>query len=123
MTGKALGLPVYALFGARPRAHPPLWSHCSTYRLAWPDAMQIRAAHARRHRRCPPEVVAKGYAALKTNVFLLEDRPRLHAPGFARGDFFPELNAERNVLAAIRDQLAAFREGRVPRSTFWSIST
>ena len=34
--------------------------------------------------------------------------------GFARGDYFPELNAERNVIGAIRDQLAAFREGAGP---------
>jgi L-alanine-DL-glutamate epimerase-like enolase superfamily enzyme len=60
------------------------------------------------------EVVEQGYTALKTNVFILDDRPRLHAPGFARGDNFPELNAERNLLAAIRDQLAAFREGAGP---------
>jgi galactonate dehydratase len=113
---KALDVPVYALFGGPVRERIRLYcSHCGTYRLAWPDAMQI-----------PPlrtlddvvaagrEVVAKGYTALKTNVFLLDDQPRLHAPGFARGDYFPELNAERNVLAAIRDQLAAFREGAGP---------
>jgi L-alanine-DL-glutamate epimerase-like enolase superfamily enzyme len=57
------------------------------------------------------EVVAKGYTALKTNVFVLDENPRLHAPGFARGDHFPELNVERNLIGAIRDQLAAFREG------------
>jgi galactonate dehydratase len=60
------------------------------------------------------EVGANGYTALKTNVFLLDDHPRLHAPGFARGDYFPELNAERKVIGAIRDQLAAFREGAGP---------
>jgi L-alanine-DL-glutamate epimerase-like enolase superfamily enzyme len=114
--GKALGVPVYALFGGPVRERIRLyWSHCGTYRLSWAEAMQI-----------PPlrtlddvvaagrEVVAKGYTALKTNVFLLDENPRLHAPGFARGDYFPELNAERNVLGAIRDQLAAFREGAGP---------
>ena len=57
------------------------WSHCGTYRLSWSEPMQI-----------PPlrtlddvvaagkEVVANGYTALKTNIFLLADRPRLHAP-------------------------------------------
>jgi L-alanine-DL-glutamate epimerase-like enolase superfamily enzyme len=113
---KALGVPVYELFGGPVRERIRLyWSHCGTYRLAWPEPMQI-----------PPlrtlddvvaagrEVVASGYTALKTNVFLLDDRPRLHAPGFARGDYFPELNAERNVISAIRDQLAAFREGAGP---------
>ncbi len=113
---KALGIPVYELLGGPVRDRIRLyWSHCGTYRVAWPGPMQL-----------PPlrtlddvvamgkEVVEKGYGALKTNVFLLGDQPRLHAPGFARGDHFPELNAERNVLRAIRDQLAAFREGAGP---------
>jgi L-alanine-DL-glutamate epimerase-like enolase superfamily enzyme len=116
LKAKALGVPVYELFGGPVRNRIRLyWSHCGTYRLAWPEPMQI-----------PPlrtlddvvamgkEVVTKGYTALKTNAFILDERPRLHAPGFARGDNFPELNAERNLLTAIRDQLAAFREGAGP---------
>ena len=122
---KALGVPLYELFGGPVRERIRLyWSHCGTYRLAWPEPMQI-----------PPlrtlddvvaagrEVIARGFSALKTNVFLLDERPRLHAPGFARGDYFPELNAERNVVGAVRDQLAAFREGAAPTSTSWSTST
>src|SRR5262249_40420700 len=35
-------------------------------------------------------------------------------PGFARGEGFPELNADRHVLDAIREQLAAFRQGAGP---------
>jgi L-alanine-DL-glutamate epimerase-like enolase superfamily enzyme len=58
------------------------------------------------------EVREKGYTALKTNVLLLGgDNPHGHTPGFARGGSFPELNPERYVIDAIRDQLAAFREG------------
>ncbi len=116
---RALGIPVYDLLGGPVRERIPLyWSHCGTYRLAWPAEMQI-----------PPlrtlddvvalgkEVVAKGYTALKTNVFVLGDTPYLHSPGFARNpDFpgFPELNADRHVLRALRDQLAAFRQGAGP---------
>ncbi len=116
---KALGIPVYELLGGPVRERIRLyWSHCGTYRLAWPTDMQI-----------PPlrtlddvvalgqEVVTKGYTALKTNVFELGDRPYLHSPGFARNlDYpgFPELNADRHVLKALRDQLAAFREGAGP---------
>lgn len=64
---KALGVPVYELFGGPVRERIRLyWSHCGTYRLAWSEPMQI-----------PPlrtlddvvaagrEVVAKGYTALK----------------------------------------------------------
>jgi L-alanine-DL-glutamate epimerase-like enolase superfamily enzyme len=116
---KALGIPVYELLGGPLRERIRLyWSHCGTYRLAWPTEMQI-----------PPlrtlddvvamgrEVVAKGYTALKTNVFVLGARPYLHSPGFARNldsPGFPELNADRHVLTALRDQLAAFREGAGP---------
>ena len=71
------------------------------------------AAHARRCRGRWEGGGRQRSTALKTNVFLLDERPRLHAPGFARGDR-PELNAERNVIGAIRDQLAAFREGAGP---------
>jgi len=61
------------------------------------------------------EVVERGFTALKTNVFILGRDPYLHSPGFARrGPGFPELNAERSVVKALRDQLAAFREGVGP---------
>ena len=111
---KALGVPVYELFGGPVRDRIRLyWSHCGTYRLQWADEMHL-----------PPlrtlddvvaagrDVVTKGYTALKTNVFVLGKEPYLHSPGFARrGPGYPELNAERRVLQALRDQLAAFRKG------------
>jgi galactonate dehydratase len=119
ITAKALGLPVYRLLGGPVRERIRLyWSHCGTYRLGWPAEMQL-----------PPlrtledvvalgrEVRARGYTALKTNVFVLGDRPYLHSPGFARNleqPGFPELNADRHVLRALGQQLAAFREGAGP---------
>ncbi|HUF92872.1 MAG TPA: mandelate racemase/muconate lactonizing enzyme family protein [Candidatus Limnocylindria bacterium] len=111
---RALGIPVYELLGGPVRDRIRLyWSHCGTYRLAWAKEMQLPPL--RTLQDCVTagkEVVARGYTALKTNVFLLGAQPRLHSPGFARaGDGFPELNAERHVLRALRDQLAAFREG------------
>jgi L-alanine-DL-glutamate epimerase-like enolase superfamily enzyme len=114
---RALGIPVYELFGGPLRDRIRLyWSHCGTYRVGMGEMMGL-----------PPcaclddvvalgkEVVSKGFSALKTNVLLLADgNPRSHVPGFARGSSFPELNPERYVLNAIRDQLAAFREGTGP---------
>ena len=111
---RALGIPVYELLGGPIRDRVRLyWSHCATYRCGRAEIMQV-----------PPvrtlddivavgkEVVAKGYTALKTNVLRLGgDNPHGHTPGFARGESFPELNPERYVLDAIREQLAAFREG------------
>jgi hypothetical protein len=50
--------------------------------------------------------------ALKTNVLLLGDgNPRVRGGGFGRGDGYPDLNADRYVLDALRSELAAFREG------------
>lgn len=117
---KGLGIPVYELFGGPVRNCIRLyWSHCGTYRVAWGEQMRI-----------PPlrslddvvalgrEVAASGMTALKTNVMIFDDtidgRAHMHVPGFARGEGFPALNAERRELRAIQGQLAAFREGAGP---------
>lgn len=113
---RALGIPVYELLGGPVRDRIRLyWSHCATYRVSYAREMQI-----------PPvrtlddivamgrEVMARGFTALKTNVLILGETPRGHVPGFARGPGFPELNAERSLVRAVRDQLAAFREGAGP---------
>jgi len=110
---RALGIPVYELLGGPVRDRIRVyWSHCGTYRVGWWQELGLPpvrtlddVVHLGR------EVVSRGYTALKTNVMLLGDQARLHNPGFARGEGFPELNPDRHVLAAARDQLAAFREG------------
>jgi L-alanine-DL-glutamate epimerase-like enolase superfamily enzyme len=116
---RALGIPVYELLGGPVRERIRLyWSHCGTYRLAWSGEMQIPALSTLQDVvNLGKEVAAKGYTALKTNVFILGDKAYLHSPGFARNlgsPGFPELNADRHVLRALRDQLAAFREGAGP---------
>jgi L-alanine-DL-glutamate epimerase-like enolase superfamily enzyme len=113
---RALGIPVYELLGGPVRDRIRLyWSHCASYRVSRHEAMGIPPVRTLDDVvRLGREVVAKGYTALKTNVLLLGDNPRGHVPGFARGEGFPELNAERYVVRAIRDQLAAFREGAGP---------
>jgi L-alanine-DL-glutamate epimerase-like enolase superfamily enzyme len=110
---RALGIPVYELLGGPVRDRIRLyWSHCGTYRVAWWRELQLSPVRTLDDLvRLGREVVASGYTALKTNVLLLGDNPRVHNPGFARGESFPELNADRHVLRAVRDQLAAFREG------------
>ena len=114
---KALGIPVYELLGGPIRDTIRLyWSHCGSYRLG------RRADYF----NAPPvytlddvvalgkEVAASGFTGLKTNILLLGENPSGHAPGFARGAGFPELNPDRHVVDAIKAQLAAFREGAGP---------
>ena len=115
LKARALGIPVYELFGGPVRARLPLyWSHCGTWRVG----PQGRANGVSPVRTLDDlvalgrEVAAAGYGGLKTNVLLLGDgEPRSHAPGFVRGAGFSALNAAPAVLAAVRDQLAAFRAG------------
>jgi len=110
---RALGIPVYELLGGPVRDRIRVyWSHCGTYRVGWWQELGLPPVRTLDDVvRLGREVVSRGYTALKTNVMLLGDQARLHNPGFARGEGFPELNPDRHVLAAARDQLAAFREG------------
>jgi len=113
---RALGIPVYELLGGPVRDRIRLyWSHCATYRVSYWQVMGIPPVRSREDVvALGREVVARGYSGLKTNVLLFDGVPRGHVPGFARGDSFPELNPERYAVDAIRDQLAAFREGAGP---------
>jgi galactonate dehydratase len=115
LKARALGVPVYELFGGPVRERQRVyWSHCGTYRVgARAKAMQVDEVRSLDDVvSLGREVVGRGYSALKTNVILFQGGdPRGHVPGFARGDSFPELNPERYVLEAIRDQLSAFRQG------------
>lgn len=110
---KALGIPVYELLGGPVREKIRLyWSHCGTYRLAWAKEMQIPPLRTLDDlKENARQVAEEGYTALKTNIFLLDEEPRLHSPGFVRGEGFPELNAERPVIRAICRQLEALRDG------------
>lgn len=114
LKAKALGVPVYELFGGPVRDRIPVyWSHCGSYRVRHGDLLgtpplrtldDVAALGA--------EVKRRGFKALKTNVLVPEDgRLTNFQPGFGRTPGFPELNPDRRVLAAIADELAAFRQG------------
>lgn len=114
---KALGIPVYALFGGPVRERLPLyWSHCGSYRLHHAEVMGVAPVRSLDDlARLGAEVAARGFTALKTNIFLFdESEPRLYMPGFTRGAGQPELNPDRRILAAITDALSALREGAGP---------
>jgi galactonate dehydratase len=114
---KALGIPVYALFGGPVRERLPLyWSHCGSYRLHHAAVMGVAPVRSLDDlARLGAEVASRGFKALKTNIFLFdESEPRLYMPGFARGVGQPELNPDRRILAAITDALAALRDGAGP---------
>jgi L-alanine-DL-glutamate epimerase-like enolase superfamily enzyme len=118
--GKALGVPVYELYGGPLRDDVGVyWSHCGTSRVRAHELVgeaQVRTyedltALAR-------EVVARGFRALKTNVIVLEDEPFVYMPGFNRSAGGPDLPPDREIIRALRQRCArAFRPSSSSSST------
>jgi len=115
--GKALGVPVYDLFGGKLRDRIPVyWSHCGSYRLRNPELVGA-----------PPmtsyadmttlgrEVRDRGFKALKTNI-TIERAGRLHQhrPGFLVEPGFPERNWDSALVDAAVKTVEAFRAGCGP---------
>jgi L-alanine-DL-glutamate epimerase-like enolase superfamily enzyme len=75
--GKALGAPVWQLLGGKLRDELRLyWSHCGSVRANWPERVGKPPVKTTDDlRRVAQEVAARGFTALKTNLFRLEDRP------------------------------------------------
>jgi galactonate dehydratase len=111
---KALGVPVYELLGGPVRERLRLyWSHCGTYRLHHADVMGVPPLRGLDDvRDLGAHVRDQGFTALKTNIFVFGDNgPTLYMPDFGRSLGSPELNPTPEVIAALDDQLGAFREG------------
>jgi galactonate dehydratase len=118
LKAKALGVPVYDLLGGAVRDRLPLyWSHCGTYRMNASVAEIMQRSQVKSLDDVTAlgrEVRARGFKALKTNIFLFDPEPRLHMPGFARTPGWPALNADNTIIDALRNQLQAFRDGAGP---------
>ncbi len=119
--GKALGVPVYELFGGALRTRLPMyWSHCAMYRAKCPDIFEkIIGQPAVRNlddvKRAGRMVADAGYRALKTNRLLLDPK-RLHGgtPLVARGAGATELNIEPWMVRDTVAQMEALRDGAGP---------
>lgn len=106
--GKALGVPVYELFGGPMRDKIRVyWSHCGTYRALYSDILgtkpirdydDIAALGA--------EAASRGFTALKTNMVLPGE------PG--RTIWTADGNATREMVGQVERLMSAFREGAGP---------
>ena len=117
LKARSLNVPVYELLGGAVRERLNLyWSHCGSYRL--PRTAGFLSVEPVVNLddivSLGREVVSCGFSALKTNIFLFDDEPHMHQPGFAGTQGWPELNSSRKVREALREQLLAFREGAGP---------
>jgi L-alanine-DL-glutamate epimerase-like enolase superfamily enzyme len=114
---KALGIPVYEMFGGPVRGRIQLyWSHCGSYRLQHADVMGTNPLRKVEDLvALGREVRERGFTALKTNIFMFDNNPpEMHMPGFGRDLKNMALNAEDRMIDALKAQLAALREGAGP---------
>ncbi len=115
--GKALGVPVYQLFGGMVRDRIPVyWSHCGSYRLRNPELVGEPAIRSYDDMtRLAEEVKARGFKALKTNVAIIDDGKLLsYRPGFVVGKGFPEKNWDSRIARGAAATVKAFRDGCGP---------
>ena len=119
---KALGVPVYALFGGAMRDKLDLyWSHCGSFRV-W------RREFFEKELGLPPirtlddvknlgqEAVRRGYKALKTNPLPLAEGAKPFNSGFRIMPGFLDRQADARFIGEIRDVIAAFRDGAGPHT-------
>src|SRR6185295_11947153 len=121
--GKALGVPVYELFGGAVRERMQVyWSRCGVLRARCADMFDGKVIDRPAVRKLDDlkgaarEARERGFKAVKTNLLLFDEKGgRQFAPGMtASGAGFPELNVTDDILAAMVDQLSALREGGGP---------
>jgi galactonate dehydratase len=115
---KALGIPVYALFGGPYRERIPLyWSHCGTFRVRNHEFFEKTIGTPPLRclddiRELGREALRRGYKAVKTNPLLFDGaRPRMLNPGFGPVGLDLAQNYDAQLVESITDQLAALREG------------
>ena len=104
LKGKLLGVPVYELLGGPTRDRMRVyWSHCGSSRARHPEHLDTSPIESWDDvAELGREVVARGYSALKTNIF---------APG--RGPEYltiPDANLDRETRDAAVTLIATFRE-------------
>jgi galactonate dehydratase len=111
LKGKALGVPVYELFGGPTRDDVDVyWSHCGTTRArAWEVTGTKKLASYDDVAALGREVVERGFGAFKTNIVVPGDEPEVLMPGF-QGDGL-DRNPSPELERALVRLLEAFREG------------
>ena len=114
---KALGVPVYALFGGPFRTRLPVyWSHCGSFRVRFADLFETwgkpRVETLDDLKTLGQEAVARGFSAIKTNPLFLENgRLKMFEGGFR---LYPKL-LERNIDGAFIGARAEVAEGVIVR--------
>ncbi len=107
---KALGMPVYELFGGPTRDTVPLyWSHCGTTRArAWEVTGTRKLESYADVTELGREVVGAGYGSFKTNIVVPGEEPQVIMPGFSTGGGTAQA---REIAGDLVRLLEAFAQG------------
>jgi galactonate dehydratase len=106
LKAKALGVPVYELFGGPTRDTVEVyWSHCGTTRArAWEVTKTPKLASYDDVTELGREVVERGFRAFKTNIVVPGEEPQVLMPGF-QGD-----GLDRNPSSELEEALVRLIE-------------
>lgn len=110
---KALGIPVYELFGGALRERIRVyWSHCGTTRArSWKAVNKPKLSSLDDIVELGCEVASKGFTALKTNIVIPGETPCVHMPGFGLGLDSTDQNVSRKIIKSLELLINAFRKG------------
>ena len=108
---KALGVPVYELFGGPLRERQRVyWSHCGSSRSRHHDMLGVEPVGSLESiTALGREVRAKGFTALKTNIILPGEGAGTYFAGFGPGP--TDQTVSPKILRRAEEQIAAFRAG------------
>jgi len=116
LKAKALGVPVYELFGGPLRERQPVyWSHCGTSRARHAAVIGVPPLRSMDDFfRLGEEVVRRGYRALKTNIVFPGDPASTYFPGFGGGPGTTDQNVTPELLRHIETQIGTLRRAVGP---------
>ncbi|MDP6605763.1 MAG: mandelate racemase/muconate lactonizing enzyme family protein [Dehalococcoidia bacterium] len=114
LKAKALGVPVYELFGGPIRERQRVyWSHCGTSRVRSHELIGVPPIDSYEAlTRLGEEVASRGFTALKTNIVIPGEPARTYGGGFGAGATDQDVPVE--ILRHIERQLAALSDGAGP---------
>jgi galactonate dehydratase len=113
---KALGVPVYELFGGPLRDRVRLyWSHCGTTRARYGDRLGTPPLRSYEDiAALGREVVQRGFSALKTNIVMPGDPASVYFPGFEPGLGTTDGVLTPTITGAIERLIGTLREAVGP---------
>lgn len=120
---KAMGIPVYSLFGGSFRDRIPVyWTRLGSSRVSCAGFYEKEMGYTPVRslddvRQLCAEAVARGFKAIKTNPILFNGPgPVMFSDGCHIAPGFLDRRPDSRLIAAITDQLAAIREGIGPNT-------